>query len=402
MEQAHNIDIIITANSPGELSAYVRPVVTSISKIMPNARIILAVMPCQYASGREIEVAKTFKEISVILLPQEIMPWLFKNKPPKGIKFAQKGAVLFLGGDLLHAAILTKKLSYAGFVYSMNQFGWRSAFQKFFVPDERTAKKAKKRRIGSDKIVISGDLMVDGIKPKSGRSDFALDSGRPVVTFLPGSRLAHTNFLAPFFMETAQLVNSMMPDVQFTFALSPYTNFVRIEEAVKGKGLVRIENGRKYLISENGTKILLIEHAHYDAMNSSDLVVTIPGTNTAEAAALGKPMIAVIPFNKPEVLLFDGLAGIIGNAPIIGTLIKKAAMYAGHKLNKFIALPNRKAGRFIVPEIRGVLTPSEVAEKIAIMLKDPKKLQQTGKELKEIMGPAGAADIIAAELSLIS
>ncbi|MCX5748945.1 MAG: hypothetical protein NTZ10_01685 [Candidatus Saganbacteria bacterium] len=406
-------DIIITSNSPGELYSFVRPAVKAIAEKMPDARLILVITPCQFASGREIEVARSFKELYEIIFPEEFNAWIFKNKPPRGIVFSKKGIVLFLGGDLLHAVMLSKRLGYKAAAYTMDHVGWKKNFLAFFVPDEAMAKKALRKGIPKHKVKVTGDLMVDSVLASQRPEDFGLDTGKPIITFLPGSRTAHIKFLAPLFLKTAKELRSKMPDAQFIFGLSPFTNALKVAEAVakekadkaaKKYGLfgdLVIEDNRKYLAAGDGIKILLIEKAPFDAMNIADLIVTIPGTNTAEAAALGKPMLVAIPFNKPEVLLFEGLLGMIGSVPLLGKLIKQAAIHILNKTVKFAALPNRKAGKMIVPELRGVLTAEEIAEKACLMLRDKEALEAMEKELKAVMGPAGAAGKIAEELSHI-
>jgi lipid-A-disaccharide synthase len=134
-------------------------------------------------------------------------------------------------------------------------------------------------------------------------------------------------------------------------------------------------------------------------MDIADLIITVPGTNTAEAAALGKPMLAVIPFNKPEVFLLDGIAGILGNVPLFGRLVKKAAIWILNRQVDLVALPNRKAGKMIIPEMRGVLKAEDVAIKALEMLADKEELKRTGLELKDIMGKGGAAVRIADEVA---
>ncbi len=406
-------DIVITTNSPGELYSFVRPAVKALHERLPKARIILVITPCQYASGREIEVARSFSEIYEIVLPQEFNSWIYRHNPPKGITFSKKGVVLFLGGDLLHALMLAKNLHYPATAYSMHRLGWKRHFLRFFLPDEWMARKAKKARISASKVKIVGDLMADAVSSQALPQDLGLDPERPIITFMPGSRMRHTRFLAPFFLKTAEEIRKSRPETQFVFALSPFTNFLRIEESVEyGKmdresrefglpGELVIEGGRKSVVSANGTKIYLAEKAPHDAMNAADLIVTIPGTNTAEAAYLGKPMLVVVPFNKPEALLFDGLAGLLGSAPVIGKLIKKAAIFVSDKFNKFSALPNRKAQRFVVPELRGILKAEDVAGKAIGMLCDKKKLQEISEELKSVMGEKGAAARIAEEIEHI-
>jgi lipid-A-disaccharide synthase len=293
----------------------------------------------------------------------------------------------------------------------MDRVGWKKNFLTFFVPDEAMAKKAIKKGIAKHKVKVTGDLMVDSVFTDKAPADFGLDPDKPVITFLPGSRPAHIKFLAPLFFNAAKALRQKQPCCQFVFGLSPYTNALKIEESITKEkadaaakkyglfGSMMTEDGRRYIVSEDGTKILLIEKAPFDAMNIADLIITIPGTNTAEAAALGKPMLVVIPFNKPEEFLFEGLLGLMGSIPLLGKLVKQAAISVLNRTVKLIALPNRKAGRMITPEMRGVLTAEEIAEKAFLMLQDGQALDEMEKELKEIMGPSGAAGRIADEVA---
>jgi hypothetical protein len=55
-----NFDVVIVSNGPGELSTWVKPLVTQISETLPEARIIILLVPCPYASGEEEKVAASF------------------------------------------------------------------------------------------------------------------------------------------------------------------------------------------------------------------------------------------------------------------------------------------------------------------------------------------------------
>jgi lipid-A-disaccharide synthase len=407
------IDIVITSNSPGEIYSFVKPVVKSIKEKIPSARIILVVMPCQFAGGREIEVARTFPEIYEIIFPEEFNAWMFRNTPPKGITFSKKGILLFLGGDLFQAASLAKKLDYKAAAYINDRFGWKKHYAEFFVADDRMAKKALKKKIPTNKIRIVGDLMADGQRDPASKEKWGLDNNRPVITFMPGSRPNHARHMASFFIRAAELI-AQRTQAQFVFGLSPYISIVALEKYISGNednyfikhGLgsrARLinENGLRYILSESGLKILVIDTSPYEAMDVSDLILTIPGTNTAEAASMGKPMIVLLPLNKTDVLLFEGFIGLAGNIPFIGAGIKKLAAFILNRTIMFMALPNIKAGRFIVPELRGILTPAQAAEKAVEMLSDKEKLVETGKQLKAVMGGPGAADKIAEEIAHI-
>lgn len=399
-------DIVITANSPGELYSLVRPLIKSINKNIPFVRIILVITPCQYASGKEIEVARSFKEIFDIILPQEFSKWIFLNKAPKGINFSEKGLVLFVGGDLVHGILLSKKLRYPALAYITNKIGWTKEYSLFFVPDEKLYKKVIKK-VNLEKVRLVGDLMVDAALIDNYKNcDDIFD-----IVFFPGSRSAHIKFLAPLFLKTADIIKQKNENIRFGLALSPYcsiaqleehiskSNFSKLEKTFGNSGIILNTNEKEKAIkTENGTEIKIFENNPYVAMKSAKVIITIPGTNTSEAAALGKPMLVVIPTQKPEAYIFDGLAGILGNMPIIGKIIKRLAIAILGKKEKFLALPNRKANKMIVPEIRGQITAKQISKEALKLLNDTKKLTEISLQLKNVMGSSGASEKITSEI----
>ena len=48
--------LIIQANSPGEIAAWVFPIVQTFKKICPESIITLCLVPCQYASRNEKKI----------------------------------------------------------------------------------------------------------------------------------------------------------------------------------------------------------------------------------------------------------------------------------------------------------------------------------------------------------
>lgn len=396
------MDIILTTNSPGELNSFVKPIVATLSETIPSARIILIITPCQYASGKEIEVARTFKGLYEIILPQEYNSWILKNRPPQGINFSKEGAILFLGGDMISGLILSRKLNYKAFAYTMDRFAWVKSYTQFFVPDDRIYNKGLRKKVPKDKIKIVGDLIGESVESKAKASDYFLDPKHPIITFLPGSRSMHSKFLAPFFLDAARLIKNQINQAQFVFGLSPFTSASSINDHINNSGqnceLVN-RNGLKYLKFSFNFEILLIESLQYDAMNIADLIVTVPGTNTLEAAALGKPMLVIVPFNNTDVYIFEGILGILSSLPIAGKFIKKMAVFIYNKTTRFLALPNIKAQKMIVPELRGILKPEYVANKALQMISDWPSLKKISKDLIALTKNKGAALKISQEIA---
>jgi len=407
-------DIVIVVNSPGELSAYAKPTVKSLREIAPKGRITLVFTPCPYATGKEMEVATDFPGIAQMVNPQEFMKWIMRNKRPKRIKFGSRGVVLFLGGDLLYAGLLARKLKFNAVAYTAGRAMWQRFYDYFLVPDKNTNKKFLKKRIKKRKLKIVGDLMVDAVPyPPPSRKicakKFGLDPKKPTISFLPGSRLFQTNYLVPFFLKVASAIKKEKPNAQLLFSLSPYMTHSILKKSFNGSNPI-IKDGRglkwkikrkgrkDYLVATDGTSVLLSKNANHEAVLSSDITVTIPGTNTAEIGALGIPMVVVFPLDHPEGIPLEGVLEPISKIPHLGKAFKKALIKIVDKRVKFFALPNMKAGRKIVPEIRGKVKPKKVADTTLEILNNKRKLKRTKENLKKAMGARGASENLAREI----
>ena len=355
-------DIIIVANSPGELSALVKPVAETLHEKIKDARIILVLTPCQYTSGKEIEYIKTIRGISEIIPQEGYSKWILRNQKPK-IDFAEKGAVIYLGGDLAHAILVSKKVKYPAYAYVQDRAGWTGSYKKFFVPDAETKKKLKLKK----KVKVVGNLMVDSIETMKKWSP-----QKNVITFLPGSRNWQINHTTPIYKKIIEHIRTEMPQISFQLVSSPF---------IKAKPI-------------QGVKMIGLDDVY-----NSELVITIPGTNTARLAALGMPMLVVFPLDNPDVIPLEGLPHYIGKIPYIGSKFKRVLVDTLNKKIKYFALPNMKADREIVPEIRGVIDPASVALKAITLLKDLDRRENMSDELKKAMGNAGAAEKIAEEIN---
>ena len=358
-------DMILVANSPGELSALVKPVAEELAK-KGSFRVILVLTPCQYTSGKEIEFSRSIPGIAEIVSAAEYKKWAIFNQKPKRLTFSTKGAVLFLGGDLSHAIIIARKLKYPAFAYLNERIAWKKAYREFFVADQLSFHKFS-RQVSAVKLKVTGNLMVDSVRelPKWAPEE-------NVLTFMPGSRKWEIDYMTPFYKKVMELIRKTSREIKFQVVSSPFVKAHPID----------------------GAKMVEFEKIH-----NSELVVTIPGTNTAKIAARGIPLVVVFPLNNPEVIPMDGLAEIIGNIPIMGKAFKKAAANLINNKTKYFALPNQKAGRMIAPEIRGQIEPLTVALKILLLLHDREEREKMSRQLIESMGKAGAARMIVEEIS---
>ncbi|MFH1576741.1 MAG: hypothetical protein ABID35_04275 [Candidatus Margulisiibacteriota bacterium] len=351
-------DIVLVTNSPGELSALVKPVAETFVEKFKEARITLVLTPCQYTSGKELDYIKTIKGIANTVSADGYKDWILKNKKP-AITFTGKGLVLYLGGDLAHAILVAKKLKYPAYAYVQDWIGWAKSYQKFFVPDEQSRNKLSKNRKASAKISVIGNLMVDSV------ADLPKWSPQPnVITFLPGSRHWQINHMTPIYKNIMAAIRSQVPEVKFQIVSSPF---------VSAKNIA-------------GAKVI-----DFEEVFNSGLVITIPGTNTARLAAMGLPMISIFPLDDPDVIPLEGLVHYISLVPYLGSWFKRALVNALNKKVKYFALPNIKANSEIIPEIRGIIDPAVVAQKAVSLLKDRKIREKMSEDLIKAMGEPGAA-----------
>ena len=358
-------DVLLVSNSPGELSALVKPVAETMGRELENARVILVLTPCQYTSGKELDYIKTIRGISQTIPAEGYKNWVLLNRKPK-INLNQKGIVLYLGGDLAHAMLIARKAGFPAFAYINDRIAWTRFYKKFFVPDADTQFRFAKNKALKKKIRVVGNLMVDSV------ADLKKWSPRKnVITLLPGSRAWQIKHMTPIYEKIIKHIKIEMPPAEFQLVSSPFEKAIGIR----------------------GTKTIGFEDAY-----NSELVITIPGTNTARLAAMGMPMISVFPLDDPDVIPLDGLPHYIGKIPYLGSKFKKTLIETLNQKVKYFALPNMKADREIVPEIRGMVEPAAVALKAISLLKDPEKRRHMSEELVQIMGKPGAALKITEEI----
>jgi len=359
-------DIILVSNSPGELSALVKPVAESIAEKMKDSRIILFLTPCQYTSGKELEYLKTIPEITEIIPSESYKTWILRNRKPK-IDFSKKGLVLYLGGDLGHAMLIARKVKYPALAYVQDRISWTGFYKKFFVPDAKSKRKFARGKKIEPKIKIVGNLMVDSVnhlpqwKPESN-----------VITFLPGSRQWQIKHMTPLYEKIIKQLKAKIPGLKVQLVSSPF------QPAAEIKGAKMID---------------------FDEAYNSELVITIPGTNTARLAARGIPMIVVFPLDNTDVIPLEGLAHFIGKIPHLGSKFKKTLIQTLNKRIKYFALPNIKAEQEIVPEYRGAIDIDTVVMKTIDLLQNDKLRKKMSEDLKRSMGEPGASGRIVEEIN---
>ncbi|MBO8126140.1 MAG: hypothetical protein H0Z38_02770 [Firmicutes bacterium] len=372
------MNIILTSNSPGEISGWVKPVVGEISRGWPGANVYLFILPCSFASGQECSVAANISGIKEVFPARDYWRLVLTGRRPAGYQHAEEGLVLFLGGDQTHAVLIGSRLQYPVYVYTEGRALWPKRVQKYFVPYPEALAKVKEKAPGKGELV--GNIMLDAVKPTMSRDAFRRDLGlkthEPLVALFPGSRPGEFSYIAGFFCEATELLKRELPAVRFVVSLSPF-----IPDAL----------AREAFPQDRFRDMILLKGRQYDIMHSADLALTIPGTNTAEMAFEGLPMVVSVPLNRPELIPLEGLPGLIGGLPLIGKPLKRRAVQAVNAKLKYTALPNILAKEEIIPELRGDVTPADLAQAAHELLSDEERRREMAERLKAVIGPAGAA-----------
>lgn len=224
-----------------------------------------------------------------------------------------------------------------------------------------------------------GHPLLDVVRAEFSRTEFCKKTGinteRPLVGLVPGSRKSEISRLFPVMAEAAGRVFQNRPDVQFVLPLAPSLDS-RILESFHCSIEISpaTDAGRQSPTdkSPNPPTIRVVKGQTYEAIAASDLILAASGTVTLEAAILETPMIVtykVSPFTY-----------------FIGKCLVKVP---------FASLVNLVAGRGLVPEIiQRDVTPERLSHEVLSLLEDDKRRENMRANLKAVknaLGTSGAA-----------
>lgn len=385
------MDVILTTNSPGEVSAWVRPMVKAVKAEWPESKITVFIPPCTFASGREVPVVEKFPEVDLVAGPMPTLRYLLLHQKPHGFQTGKEGFVLFLGGDLGYATRLGKRLNYPVYAYSERDAGHPEAIKRFFVPSKRVAGRLSSKGISQAKIQVVGDLMLDAVKPEYDKAEMRkllkIEDQHLVLNIFPGSRPYEVAESLPLFLQAALLLKQRKDTVKPLVTLAPFISYENIHkymarfpkedwdlEETSEENLIRL------ILREQ--EFLLYTGSSYNTMLVTDLAWSLPGTNNVELAAMEVPTLVILPLNWPELIPLPGLVGLIGQIPGLGGFLKRRFVIP-KLVEKFpqVSPVNRAQGQFIIPELVGMLTSEMVAERGQFIIE--RELIEIQKKLKE-------------------
>jgi lipid-A-disaccharide synthase len=379
-----SLDLYITANSPGEIAGWVAPVVREIRSRIWKCRITLVILPCQYASGSELSLGASCGVDRCLRIGDL-----------HGLAAAGKKLVLRMGGDFFFSVYLSRKLASPLWAYSTRP-SWGRFVERFFVPDEVSARRFAASGFPSDRYEMIGNLVLDSVvlneSEEETRALLGLSADEPVISCLTGSRPIEYCRGVPFFGSIASLVTEKFPDHRVLFPLAPTVREDLLQNALRDAGVEWKGETRVHAVSLGGGRWgTVVRDRTLEALSCSRLAIAVPGTNNMQAAALYVPFVMVLPLDRADEYPLDGLPGIL---PLWLPGVKKFKRGFIMRLNErtdFVSLPNKMAGRMIAPEIRGLFNVEDVADKVINLLGSPDELQSIQRAFWELTHERGAS-----------
>ena len=399
--------VVIVSNGPGELATWVKPVVDHLTKKkykssnsnVPNYKLILTLVPCPNATGKEFTVANDWQILDLIIPAKHFFKLLLK--PSSFGIWPQNGVVVFLGGDQVWNVLLAKRLGYHSITYAEWIARWPRWNLHIAAMNEEVRNKlpSKFRK----KCQVIGDLMAD---VKHHTSPVNEINNQKWIAILPGSKKAKLSIGIPFFLEVADHIKECDKDIKLMIPIAPTTklkDFIYFQSdknpiskfySSKIKSIQKIENSIFDYVLETckNTKIFILnQNSNHNILSQCKLALTTVGANTAELAAINLPMIVVLPTQHLNAMnAWDGVFGIIGKIALLNRLQTFIIKRWYLKNNKFFAWPNIKANKQIIPERVGIISPKDISDEAIYLLKEKDLLIEQKLNLLKIRGKSGA------------
>lgn len=397
--------IAITANGPGEVAGWVRPLVRRLYERAPETDVYLFLVPDDYATGYEAQMARRLFPSAHVYDPKTYVQFALGRGAdglPEGVDVVQ-----YMGGDLMHAMRVRARLNGRIAAYKFSKPRYSQRWDRVYAVDSANVEQLLAWNVPRERIELVGNLAIDGalLEAQAPLETRAPDAG---ILIMPGSRGYEVEHLVPFFFTMAMRMRRERPGLPVAFGISPFTPIADVARAIERGGDPRVfaERGKlektadgAELVSLDGALRVPIVRNALAAATRARLVVTLPGTKCIELAALGVPMIAITPLNAPEKITVNGPLTYLDRLPFIGGPLKSAVVLKVAKRFPFHTQPNIDAGEMVIDERHGTLTPGRVARIALDRYDDAAWLARSRTRLSGLYADhVGAADRMAESL----
>lgn len=383
--------LVIVGNGPGEVAGWAVPVAAEARRLAADEgraiEIALCLPPCQFASGQEQAAAASAGVFDRIVDPRATLR-LALGLP--GWAPAAPPTLLHVGGDFWFSRRLARRWRARAFAFVERTHIWRvhRAYERIFAPTLALGERLARLGVPAHKVLVTGDPIQDAVladraedAPAGGKN------GRPFVAFLAGSRDSVFSAVFPFWVETASALRRQVPEARLLAVISPF-----VSPAVQQELLAR----HRGALEASGIEV---GHGGRAAVRQADLVLTIPGTNTLELAMMRLPSLVVLPFSLAPRIPSEGAIEWLTRVPRLGLALKLHLARRYIASRPYLALPNMRAKRKIMPELVGAVTPEQVAAEAARLIRDQAERAHLVEALEAIPVEAGASRRILAAMS---
>ena len=194
-----------------------------------------------------------------------------------------------------------------------------------------------------------GHPFLDHAKPVTPREEFlgklGLDSAKPLLAMLPGSRKAEVERLAESMCGAWQQISAQRPGIQAIVPVAHSLDMQWVKKLFAHPDIVFVHEDARTVLS------------------AADVAIVASGTATLEAAICNTPFVIVYKLSN--------LTYRIGKAVVKGT--------------KFIGMPNIIAGKQVAKEfVQESCTPGNIASEVEKILSDSSYRQNICNELLEV------------------
>ncbi|HPJ24664.1 MAG TPA: cdisaccharide synthetase [Synergistaceae bacterium] len=340
---------LVLANGPGEVWGWARPLLKEIlrRKDLPE----LCLLPCQFASGRELEAVERHLPVQVYPLSGKT---LFRQ-PRKGFY----SGIIQLGGDLLFGRYFAWRYGCPLATYT---YGWKKGLRSCCLVGTAFETMRKNLEKRGESSLVTGDLVASALEADPHVFSWKAPEGRRVA-FFPGSRKAIRQAALAYAGEIRGALVKRVPEVEMVALLSPFSD---PEEPPLWE-----KEGFRTVTTDTG-----------GVLEKADLALTQPGTNTLELLHTRTPGIVAVPDRFLSLVPLPGILGGLDRIPFVRSRIRQFGIRRlRSSLRDYLAWPNRIAGKEILPERIGPCSPEEMASEAAELLLSPERREIMQKDL---------------------
>jgi len=348
---------------------------------------VLCLPPCQFASGQESAAAEAAGVFNRIVNPGATLR-LALGLP--GWTPAATPVVLHVGGEFWFSRRLARRWGGRAFAFVERAHISRAhrGFERIFVPTTALRDRLIGLGVSDHKIEVTGDPLQDAVLADGAPAEArGVDDARPKVALLAGSRDSVFSAVFPFWVETAAALRARVPEIRLLAVVSPF-----VSPSVKRTLLSRHQASLDAACIE-------VVHGDRSSIRNADLALTIPGTNTLELALMRVPTLVVLPFSLAPQIPVEGAIEWLTRIPRLGLALKLALARRYISRGHYVALPNMRAKRLIVPELVGDVRPEQVADEGARLIRDRAARLKLAEALEAIPVEPGASRRILAAIA---